>query len=172
MLGTESLDADELRKVAQSLLEQVLEDFAQSRGREGEKLKAIILERAAATSSTSPGRARMPQLIARSGKARNAAEGSAANADEDRIRQESGALIRQQRSTWNEELNPARHAHRGAAARPRQRRRSGQTPRFPDAGAHREANTLGSKAARVSVTQFPWVEAPDRADAELVQNIE
>src|SRR5918997_7167425 len=46
ILGAETIDVDELRTVCQALLEQVLEEFTLSRGREGEKLKAILLERA------------------------------------------------------------------------------------------------------------------------------
>src|SRR5687768_17202891 len=48
ILGSDTLDADALRTVCRELLDQVLEDFTVSRAREGEKLKAMLLERAAA----------------------------------------------------------------------------------------------------------------------------
>ena len=48
MLGAETLQVNELRSVCQALLESVLDEFTSSRAREGEKLKAMLLERATA----------------------------------------------------------------------------------------------------------------------------
>ena len=65
MLGGETLEVNELRTVCQELLEAVLEEFSASRAREGEKLKAMLIERANGVEQRLGDVApRMPQVIA------------------------------------------------------------------------------------------------------------
>lgn len=173
MLGAETLDADELRKVAQSLLEQVLEDFAQSRGREGEKLKAILLDRAATIeqrlTEVAP---RMPQVIAAfQERLATRLKEALGNADEDRIRQE--VVLFANKIDVDEELTRLtthiaelrRILDKGGAV--------GKRLDFLMQELNREANTLGSKAADVSVTQVSMeLKLLIEQMREQIQNIE
>jgi uncharacterized protein (TIGR00255 family) len=173
MLGTETLDADEMRKVCQSLLEQVLEDFTLTRGREGEKLKAILLERAASVdqhlAEVGP---RMPQVIAAfQEKLSSRLKEALANADEDRIRQE--VVLFANKIDVDEELTRLtthiaelrRILDKGGAV--------GKRLDFLMQELNREANTLGSKAADVSVTQVSMeLKLLIEQMREQIQNIE
>jgi uncharacterized protein (TIGR00255 family) len=173
MLGTDTLDADDMRKVCQSLLEQVLEDFAQTRGREGEKLKAILLERAAAVeqrlAEVAP---RMPQVIAAfQEKLATRLKEALGNADEDRIRQE--VVLFANKIDVDEELTRLtthiaelrRILDKGGAV--------GKRLDFLMQELNREANTLGSKAADVSVTQVSMeLKLLIEQMREQIQNIE
>jgi uncharacterized protein (TIGR00255 family) len=173
MLGAETLDADEIRKVSQSLLEQVLEDFAQTRAREGEKLKAILLERATTVeqrlADVGP---RMPQVIAAfQEKLSTRLKEALANADEDRIRQE--VVLFANKIDVDEELTRLathiaelrRILDKGGAV--------GKRLDFLMQELNREANTLGSKAADVSVTQVSMeLKLLIEQMREQIQNIE
>jgi uncharacterized protein (TIGR00255 family) len=173
MLGTETLDVEELRTVCQSLLEQVLEDFAQTRGREGEKLKRILLERAAAVeqhlSAVAP---RMPQVIASfQEKLATRLKEALGNADEDRIRQE--VVLFANKIDVDEELSRLtthiaelrRILDKGGAV--------GKRLDFLMQELNREANTLGSKAADVTVTQVSMeLKLLIEQMREQIQNIE
>jgi uncharacterized protein (TIGR00255 family) len=173
MLGTETLDADEMRSVCQSLLEQVLEDFTLTRGREGEKLKAILLERAASVeqrlAEVGP---RMPQVIAAfQEKLSSRLKEALANADEDRIRQE--VVLFANKIDVDEELTRLtthiaelrRILDKGGAV--------GKRLDFLMQELNREANTLGSKAADVSVTQVSMeLKLLIEQMREQIQNIE
>jgi uncharacterized protein (TIGR00255 family) len=173
MLGAESLDIDELRKVCQSLLEQVLEEFAQARGREGEKLKAILLERASAVEARLADVApRMPQVIAAfQEKLSVRLKEALANADEDRIRQE--VVLFANKIDVDEELTRLtthiaelrRILDKGGAV--------GKRLDFLMQELNREANTLGSKAADVTVTQVSMeLKLLIEQMREQIQNIE
>jgi uncharacterized protein (TIGR00255 family) len=173
MLGADTLDADEMRKVCQSLLEQVLEDFTLSRGREGEKLKTILLERAASVeqrlADVGP---RMPQVIAAfQEKLATRLKEALANADEDRIRQE--VVLFANKIDVDEELTRLtthiaelrRILDKGGAV--------GKRLDFLMQELNREANTLGSKAADVSVTQVSMeLKLLIEQMREQIQNIE
>ncbi|HEV7801770.1 MAG TPA: YicC/YloC family endoribonuclease [Burkholderiales bacterium] len=173
MLGGDTLDADDLRKVCQSLLEQVLQDFTLTRGREGEKLKAILLERAAAVeqrlAEVGP---RMPQVIAAfQEKLATRLKEALANADEDRIRQE--VVLFANKIDVDEELTRLtthiaelrRILDKGGAV--------GKRLDFLMQELNREANTLGSKAADVSVTQVSMeLKLLIEQMREQIQNIE
>ena len=72
MLGADALPLEELRAASQELLAQALEEFNATRAREGERLKALLLERVAGmeriVAETAP---KMPQIVAAySGEAR------------------------------------------------------------------------------------------------------
>jgi uncharacterized protein (TIGR00255 family) len=173
MLGTESLDVDDLRQVCLSLLEQVLEDFTLTRGREGEKLKAILLERAAAVEARLEDVApRMPAVIAAfQEKLATRLREALGNADEDRIRQELVLLAN--KIDVDEELTRLtthvaelrRILDKGGAV--------GKRLDFLMQELNREANTLGSKAADVTVTQVSMeLKLLIEQMREQIQNIE
>jgi uncharacterized protein (TIGR00255 family) len=173
MLGTESLDVDDLRQVCLSLLEQVLEDFTLTRGREGEKLKAILLERAAAVEARLEDVApRMPAVIAAfQEKLATRLREALGNADEDRIRQELVLLANKidvdeeltRLTTHISELR--RILDKGGAV--------GKRLDFLMQELNREANTLGSKAADVTVTQVSMeLKLLIEQMREQIQNIE
>ena len=173
ILGAETFDVDELRTVCQTLLEQVLEDFTLTRGREGEKLKTILLERAAAVekhlAEVAP---RMPQVIAAfQEKLATRLKEALANADEDRIRQE--VVLFANKIDVDEELTRLtthiaelrRILGKGGAV--------GKRLDFLMQELNREANTLGSKAADVSVTQVSMeLKLLIEQMREQIQNIE
>ena len=173
MLGSDALDVDELRRVCQGLLEKVLEDFTLTRGREGEKLKAILLERATTVekhlAEVAP---RMPQVIAAfQEKLATRLKEALANADEDRIRQE--VILFANKIDVDEELTRLtthiaelrRVLDRGGAV--------GKRLDFLMQELNREANTLGSKAADVSVTQVSMeLKLLIEQMREQIQNIE
>ena len=173
MLGSDALDIDELRKVGQSLLAQVLEDFTLTRGREGEKLKAIILERANAVEARLVDVApRMPQVIAAfQEKLATRLKEALGNADEDRIRQE--VVLFANKIDVDEELSRLtthiaelrRVLDKGGAV--------GKRLDFLMQELNREANTLGSKAADVTVTQVSMeLKLLIEQMREQIQNIE
>jgi uncharacterized protein (TIGR00255 family) len=173
MLGTESLDVDAMRQVCLSLLEQVLEDFTLTRGREGEKLKAILLERAAAVEARLEDVApRMPAVIAAfQEKLATRLKEALGNADEDRIRQE--LVLLSNKIDVDEELTRLtthiselrRVLDKGGAV--------GKRLDFLMQELNREANTLGSKAADVTVTQVSMeLKLLIEQMREQIQNIE
>jgi uncharacterized protein (TIGR00255 family) len=162
-----------MRKVCLSLLEQVLEDFTLTRGREGEKLKAILLERAAGVESRLVDVApRMPQVIAAfQEKLSTRLKEALGNADEDRIRQELVLLAN--KIDVDEELTRLtthiaelrRVLDKGGAV--------GKRLDFLMQELNREANTLGSKAADVTVTQVSMeLKLLIEQMREQIQNIE
>jgi uncharacterized protein (TIGR00255 family) len=152
MLGGETLDIDALRIMCRELLETVLHEFTVTRAREGEKLKAMLLERAAAVGTRIAEVApRMPQVIAGfQEKLASRLKEALANADEDRIRQE--VTLFANKIDVDEELTRLathltelrRILDQGGAV--------GKRLDFLMQELNREANTLGSKAADISVT--------------------
>jgi uncharacterized protein (TIGR00255 family) len=173
VLGTDSLDVDEMRQACLSLVEQVLEDFSLTRGREGEKLKAILLERAAAVEARLAEVApRMPAVIAAfQEKLGTRLREALGNADEDRIRQEIVLLAN--KIDVDEELTRLtthiaelrRILDKGGAV--------GKRLDFLMQELNREANTLGSKAADVTVTQVSMeLKLLIEQMREQIQNIE
>jgi uncharacterized protein (TIGR00255 family) len=173
MLGSDTLDVDELRAVCRDLLDDVLEEFRTSRAREGEKLKAMILERAAAVGTRITEVApRMPQVIAGfQEKLASRLKEALANADEDRIRQEV-ALFANKIDVDEELTRLATHItelrrilDQGGAV--------GKRLDFLMQELNREANTLGSKAADISVTQVSMeLKLLIEQMREQIQNIE
>jgi uncharacterized protein (TIGR00255 family) len=173
MLGGDTLDIDMLRAVCLSLLGQVLEDFTHTRAREGEKLKTLILERAAAVdrhvAEVAP---RMPQVIAAfQERLATRLKEALGNADEDRIRQE--VVLFANKIDVDEELTRLtthtselrRVLERGGAV--------GKRLDFLMQELNREANTLGSKAADVAVTQVSMeLKMLIEQMREQIQNIE
>ena len=173
MLGADTVDVEALRSACQELLQHVLEEFRVSRAREGEKLKAMILERAATISARVADVApRMPQVIAGfQEKLASRLKEALANADEDRIRQEVALFANKidvdeeltRLSTHVSELR--RIFDQGGAV--------GKRLDFLMQELNREANTLGSKAADITITQVSMeLKLLIEQMREQIQNIE
>ena len=173
MLGSDTLDVDQLRTVCRELLENVLGEFTVSRAREGEKLKAMLLERAAAMekhlAEVAP---HMPRVIAAfQEKLAARLKEALANADEDRIRQE--VVLFANKIDVDEELTRLT-THLGELRRILDRGGAvGKRLDFLMQELNREANTLGSKAADISVTQVSMdLKLLIEQMREQIQNIE
>ena len=173
MLGADTLDADALRTVCREVLEGVFEEFTVSRAREGEKLKALLLERADAIekqiAEVAP---RMPQVIAAfEEKLTTRLKEALANADDERIRQEI-ALFTNKIDVDEEFTRLTTHVaelrrilDKGGAV--------GKRLDFLMQELNREANTLGSKAADISITQVSMnLKLLIEQMREQIQNIE
>ena len=173
MLGADTLDVEALRTICRALLETVLEEFTVSRAREGEKLRAMLLERAAAIEThlaeVAP---RVPQVIAAfQEKLTTRLNEALANADDDRIRQE--IVLFANKIDVDEELTRLtthiaelrRILDKGGAV--------GKRLDFLMQELNREANTLGSKAADIAVTQVSMnLKLLIEQMREQIQNIE
>jgi uncharacterized protein (TIGR00255 family) len=173
MLGSDTLDLDVLRTVCRELLEEVLEEFTLTRAREGEKLKMMLLERAAAVETRVTEVApRMPQVIAGfQEKLASRLKEALATADEDRIRQEVALFAN--KIDVDEELTRLtthvaelrRILEKGGAV--------GKRLDFLMQELNREANTLGSKAADIAITQVSMeLKLLIEQMREQIQNIE
>ena len=173
MLSVHEVSVEELRADCYEALQAVLEDFTDSRAREGEKLKAILLERMASMEEriavVAP---RMPEIIAAhkeklSAKLREAM----AVADDERIRQELALFAN--RVDVDEELSRLtahlselkRILDKGGAV--------GKRLDFMMQELNREANTLGSKSVDVEVTRVSLdLKLLIEQMREQIQNIE
>lgn len=173
MLGSDTVEADTLRSVCRELLDSVLEEFTVTRAREGEKLKTMLLERAATVESrVAEVGPRMPQVIAGfQEKLATRLKEALANADEDRIRQEVALFANKidvdeeltRLTTHMTELR--RILEKGGAV--------GKRLDFLMQELNREANTLGSKAADITVTQVSMeLKLLIEQMREQIQNIE
>jgi uncharacterized protein (TIGR00255 family) len=173
MLGAEALPLEELRERTQGLLERVLEEFAQSRAREGEKLKALLLDRVeqmeVLTARVKP---RIPQLVqAYQERLATRLRDAAAEMDEDRLRQE--LVLFSARTDVEEELARLT-THLGEARRVlKQGGAVGKRLDFLMQELNRESNTLGSKSVDVEVSQTSMdLKVLVEQMREQVQNIE
>ena len=173
MLGSDALSAEEIRADCYEALQAVLEDFNDSRSREGEKLKDMLLERVASmeerVATVAP---RMPQVIAayQEKLAVRLREAMAVN-DDERIRQEIALFAN--RIDVDEELSRLtahfseikRILAAGGAV--------GKRLDFMMQELNREANTLGSKSVDVEVTRVSLdLKLLIEQMREQIQNIE
>jgi uncharacterized protein (TIGR00255 family) len=173
MLGETRLDLEALHAVALDLLDRALDELDASRAREGEKLKAILLERIAAirghVTALAP---RLPEIVnAYRDKLTRRMEEVLATPDRDRILQE--VALYAQKIDVDEELGRLeshlteveRVLQAGGAA--------GKRLDFLMQELNREANTLGSKSVTVELAQVA-VELKVLIEQmrEQVQNIE
>jgi uncharacterized protein (TIGR00255 family) len=173
MLGTETLPVDDLRTACAELVERVLGEFTASRAREGEKLRTMLRERAAAmeqrVAEVAP---RMPQVLAAfQEKLAARLKEAMANGDDERVRQE--VVLFANRIDVDEELTRlATHIgelkrileHGGVV---------GKRLDFLMQELNREANTLGSKSVDVAVTQIAMgLKLLIEQMREQIQNIE
>jgi uncharacterized protein (TIGR00255 family) len=173
ILGTDALPLEELRDRTQGLLERVLKEFAQSRGREGEKLKAMLLERVERMETLAARvKPKIPQLV-QAYQERLAARlrDAAAELDEDRLRQE--LVLFSARVDVEEELSrlithlaeARRILGQGGAV--------GKRLDFLMQELNRESNTLGSKSVDIDVSQTSMeLKVLIEQMREQVQNIE
>jgi uncharacterized protein (TIGR00255 family) len=173
MLGSEMLPLDETRAVCHEALQSVLEEFTASRAREGEKLKALLLEHVASmeqrVAAVAP---RMPQVIAAfQEKLTTRLREAMATGDDERIRQEITLFAN--RIDVDEELSRLvthfseirRVLEAGGAA--------GKRLDFLMQELNREANTLGSKSVDVEVTRVALdLKLLIEQMREQIQNIE
>jgi uncharacterized protein (TIGR00255 family) len=173
MLGTESLPLEELRTACSELVQSVLEEFATSRAREGEKLRAMLSERAAAmeqrVAEVAP---RMPEVLAAfREKLATRLKEAIANSDDERVRQE--VVLFANRIDVDEELTRLathiselkRVLDQGGVV--------GKRLDFLMQELNREANTLGSKSVDIAVTQASMgLKLLIEQMREQVQNIE
>jgi uncharacterized protein (TIGR00255 family) len=173
MLGTDALPLEELRDRMQGLLERVLQEFSQSRAREGEKLKAVLLDRVARMEAlASRIKPKIPQLVqAYQERLASRLRDAAAEMDEDRLRQE--LVLFSSRVDVEEEL--ARLVTHLAEVRRilEQGGPVGKRLDFLMQELNRESNTLGSKSVDIDVSQAS-VELKVLIEQmrEQVQNIE
>ncbi len=173
ILSVHEVAVEEIRADCYEALQSVLEDFTDSRAREGEKLKAILLERMASMEEriavVAP---RMPEIIAAhkeklSAKLREAM----AVADDERIRQELALFanrvdVDEELSRLNTHLAELKRIlAKGGAV--------GKRLDFMMQELNREANTLGSKSVDVEVTRVSLdLKLLIEQMREQIQNIE
>ncbi|HUF21648.1 MAG TPA: YicC/YloC family endoribonuclease [Burkholderiales bacterium] len=173
MLGNDSLPAEELQECCIQLLDKALEDFNGARGREGEKLKAVLLERIAAmeeiVNSVAP---RIPQLvIAYQEKLVARLKEALLDPESERLKQEITLFA--SKIDVDEELSRLlthlaeirRILDKGGAV--------GKRLDFLMQELNREANTLGSKSVDMEVTQGAMgLKVLIEQMREQIQNIE
>ena len=173
VLVTEPLPLDELQAACRELLATALREFDAARAREGEKLKAVMLERATGMerriAEIAP---RLPQMIAAYQERLAARLRDAMGSGEDeRIRQEVAVFAT--RTDVDEEL-----ARLTAHIAELKRILSGSGPAgkkldFLMQELNREANTLASKSVDLAVTQSALdLKLLIEQMREQVQNIE
>ena len=173
MLGAETVSLDEMRAACHAALQEVLDEFTASRSREGEKLKAVLLERLATmeerVATVAP---RMPEVLAafREKLASRLHEAMAVS-DDERIRQEITLFAN--RIDVDEELSRLtthfseirRILGAGGAV--------GKRLDFMMQELNREANTLGSKSVDTEVTKVALdLKLLIEQMREQIQNIE
>lgn len=173
MLESDTVSLDEMRAACHEALHDVLEEFTESRAREGEKLKALLLERvAAAEQQVAIVAPRMPQVIAAyqeklTAKLREAM----AAGDDERIRQEITLFVNridvdEELSRLTTHLNELKRILSAGGA-------VGKRLDFLMQELNREANTLGSKSADIQVTKVSLeLKLLIEQMREQIQNIE
>ncbi len=173
MLGADTMPVDEFRATATELLGTALGEFSAARAREGAKLAAVILERAAGMRERiAVVKPRLPGIIAAFQDKLNARLKEAMlSADDERVRQEITLFIN--KIDVDEELSRLvthldelqRIVGKGGA--------SGKRLDFLMQELNREANTLGSKSADVEVTRVAMdLKLLIEQMREQIQNIE
>ena len=173
VLQTEPLDTDTLEHDLKTALNSTLDDLIASKAREGEKLKAIILDRLAQIQIlVTKVKPMMPALVQQYQQklSTKLAEAHASN-DDERIRQEM--VIFAQRIDVDEELSRLtthidevkRILNADAAA--------GKRLDFLMQEMNREANTLGSKSVAIETSQISMeLKVLIEQMREQIQNIE
>ena len=173
MLGNDSLVADELLEACGRLLDRALDDLTATRGREGEKLKNVLLERIASMEALVGRLApRMPQLVNNyREKLTVRLKDAMVSLDDERLKQE--LVLFASKIDVDEELSRLsthfgeirRILDKGGAA--------GKRLDFLMQELNRESNTLGSKSVSTDVTKIS-VELKVLIEQmrEQIQNIE
>ena len=173
MLGAETVSLDEMRSACNAALVEVLEEFTASRAREGEKLKAVLLERLGSmeerVATVAP---RMPEVLAAFREKLTARLHEAmAVSDDERIRQEITLFAN--RVDVDEELSRLT-AHFSEIKRILDKGGPvGKRLDFMMQELNREANTLGSKSVDTEVTRVALdLKLLIEQMREQIQNIE
>ena len=173
VLGNDTLPQEELQEACHRLLDRALDDFAATRGREGEKLKAILLERIAAMEALVRDIApRIPLLIASYREKLTARLRDAmVNMEDDRLKQE--LVLFASKIDVDEELSRL-NAHFGEIRRILDKGGvAGKRLDFLMQELNREANTLGSKSVDMEVTRTSMeLKVLIEQMREQIQNIE
>jgi len=173
MFGAETLPAEELREACMSMLAIAVEEFTATRGREGEKLKTMLLERVSTMETLSRNIApKIPQLVAaHQEKLTQRLKEVVASLDEERIRQEVALFatridVDEELTRLNTHLSEVRRIlGKGGNV--------GKRLDFVMQELNREANTLGSKSVDVEVSQTSMeLKVLIEQMREQVQNIE
>ncbi|WP_374538902.1 YicC/YloC family endoribonuclease [Chitinimonas taiwanensis] len=173
VLATDSVTPEAMQQTALELLELALADFSATRGREGDKLAASLIERAdkmaAIVEEVQP---RLPAIVAAyDDKLKQRLVEALGSADDDRVRQEV-ALFAQKIDVAEELTRLVTHIAElrrilktGGAV--------GKRLDFLMQELHREANTLGSKSVAVDTSQASMeLKVLIEQMREQVQNIE
>ena len=173
MLGADTLPAEALRNACRELTATALDEFMAARAREGAKLREAILERATAieqkVAAVAP---RMPVAIAAfQEKLNTRLKDAMINTDDERIRQE--IVLYAGKIDVDEELTRLK-THMAELRRILGKGGSaGKRLDFLMQELNREANTLGSKAADIEITQVSMdLKLLIEQMREQVQNIE
>ena len=173
ILGADSLSTEDLCEPCMQLLHLALDEFAAARAREGEKLKAILLERLGKmrrlTAEVSP---RLPALlVAFQEKIKSRVQEAMINHDDDRIRQELSLFtskidVDEELSRLQAHLDEVERVLSGGGA-------IGKRLDFLMQKLNREANTIGSKSVDVEVSKISLeLKVLIEQMREQVQNIE
>ena len=173
MLGNDSLLPDDLQEACGRLLDRALDDLTATRGREGEKLKNLLLERIGSMETLVGKLApRMPQLV-NNYRERLAArlKDAMINLDDERLKQE--LVLFASKIDVDEELSRLT-AHFGEIRRILdQGGAAGKRLDFLMQELNREANTLGSKSVDMEFTQTSMgLKVLIEQMREQIQNIE
>ena len=153
MFGDETLDIDALMPACLGLARDALDDFTDSRAREGEKLAAVILERVARMRDLV--REVEPRIPAAQAafqeKLRQRLVEAMNSADEDRIRQEVAVFavridVAEELARLSTHLDEVERVLKAGGA-------CGKRLDFLMQELNREANTLGSKSVVTEVSQ-------------------
>ncbi|MBU1426434.1 MAG: YicC family protein [Gammaproteobacteria bacterium] len=173
VLESPALSAETLQTTLRSLLQQALQDFAAARQREGEKLKAFLLERVTQIESLRVAVApRVPAAIAAyEAKLRSRLFEALGSEDDERVRQE--ITLYASKIDVDEELSRL-HTHLGEVRRVLDKGGAvGKRLDFLMQELHREANTLGSKSVDAEVSRSAMeIKILIEQMREQVQNIE
>ena len=173
MLESAALSAETLRATLLSLLQQALVEFAASRQREGEKLKAFLLERVTQIETLRTGVSpRIPGAIAAyETKLRARLLEALGSEDDERVRQE--ITLYASKIDVDEELSRLQ-THLAEMQRVLAKGGSvGKRLDFLMQELHREANTLGSKSVDAEVSRAAMeIKILIEQMREQIQNIE
>ena len=173
MFGAETLPVEELREACMSMLAAAMDDFTATRGREGEKLKEMLLERVTSMETLARNIApKIPQLVAaHQEKLTQRLKEVVATLDEERVRQEVALFAT--RIDVDEELTRL-NTHLAEVRRILTKGGNvGKRLDFVMQELNREANTLGSKSVDVEVSQTSMeLKVLIEQMREQVQNIE
>jgi uncharacterized protein (TIGR00255 family) len=173
VMTTVALDTEALEADLKTLLNKVLQDLVATKAREGEKLKAIILNRLHAVEVlVAKVKPMMPTLMKQYQKKLSAklAEAHASN-DDERIRQEIVIFV--QRIDVDEELSRL-DSHVSEVKRIlNDKAAAGKRLDFLMQEMNREANTLGSKSVAIETSQISMeLKVLIEQMREQIQNIE